>query len=1019
VVGPNGSGKSLLAAAISAVFSTDDGLASSCEDLRAAGVERIEVFYTLRGAPAHLLCDTAAAERRIEWEPVPPDAQQPPALLPRNGGVHESPSDLPSFDLGELFQLVHVVRSGRPAISADAPLTDAVIRAVCAPLRRELSGWRSREADLCGTAEKTGRLAVARRTVDAAEEEFARVKRLWDRAEEAKTRQQALAVRALELDAHGKVAALEIEELTRMHSLASRAARLEDWMNELAHESSEVESLRHRHEELQSRLDVLDERFRGTPDTLPELAQRHAAARARERQLNDQLTEIRSAKENAQAELDQLERELDEVGQPRDAVSFDADADREREAIGEALGALLRRRIDLVRLREGIEHQAEEFAPFAALDDETRTALDRLANGDGTGSEHLARPLVDHQAVAQREKRVRDVLSVLRERYAGYESFGPGTPELLRELHDLRRVRHTLEMDVLMTRKRRSALQRQAHPLRSILWGVAAGAVGFAAGTALAGWDIGLFAGVACSGLALLAVKFLHRGVDVEMESAHAAEEMILHRLTETRDAISHLERALGPLAPLAALDEALSRFMQYRRLREELDVLTTSAQSEGESQQAGTGDGWSALRTRLPGPLSDLTRRELVLQYERFQEFEAQSEDLARQWQEFGNGGAQAEEIRRLEDHVRRLETERAQREEEARGLAEADGLRRTMLMDRATELQDQVSDDSAETRIERDIRDVREMIVRIEHESGGLLGRAEGETVDAEWREAASLREQLRQVRSAISQHQTSDELRARELLLADEAALVKAKLEALDPLYGLSGNGADHAVKYGAQLEAAREMVEENQRLLADVQRELDGLDVQSFTVPLAQERSLEDLQREIAAARERLENSERDLQTTRELIASIEAELEETMPTTRVDLAAAVDRHVRVLSDDRFHSLSLSQGRWAVESAEATVRPLTTLSDGMQDLIWLAVRLAVFETVRHCDTSPVIWDEALARLDDHHLERIRQAVVHLATSRQVILLTRQADLQKWGACVHLIEVTPPVNAALRTD
>jgi DNA repair exonuclease SbcCD ATPase subunit len=996
VTGPNGSGKSLIAAAISVAIGDD----RPWESLVGAGVEQVVLTGLEDGRLARIVCNVAARRRDIVWEDAPQeylDGLKDRAKR-RQEGLKGDRSGLSVLAVADLFRLVNVCRSGQLGVPRLETLQRAVLSVVKGPLEGEMSGWEARRGDLSGPAGDGGRVGAARAGLEEAEREAAGVEEMWGRLERLRAQQQDLTERLSEVRMNGDILMAEVEELNKLCALADRAARLEAWIEEIRQESREVQKLRERHAELQSRLDKIEERFRGAPDHLTDLLHNYEAARARERAVSMRLVELRAERARRQAELESLRNEA-AVSHPSwedDAVRQQDQLRGEIESVNGELTELLRARIELVRQREGIQQQmARDFAPLAALDGAERARLETVLAREETLSP-LTEPARE-AAAKERASRIASLQAALREQFAGFERLRPSAPELLREYHDARRVLRTLCGDLDGLRNRIAMLRRKTHPRQSIIGSAGAGVAGFAATAALSSWDIGIFAALTISGLTLLVFRYIHRGVEMEIESAGAAETMIQRRVEETRAAKSRLEKSLGPLAGPTEPDAELRRFQEYVRLREQLAELESEPAREPEPpERARVAD--------LPAGLSEIPLPVLRRLFDTYGELEARQATLENEWRDFEAGGAQAERIRRLEE---RLENLRARHSallaalQTRRGEHEA---RRAEVSARIAELES-APDGEEIARVEAELAEIRNAMAAIEAESGGVLRESTADALSAEWDERETLRARLRETRMQLSAKQTQDELRARQALLAEEMAEMRQKLGALDPLYLLEGTAADYTAKYAGQLRAARSNLSENDERFKDFQRQLETVGTDDLLAVLNNERPLAELQSVAAECRERLESLERDLMTTRELIALISDEIAEKEATLAADLSAALDRWLRVLTDEGSLAMEEREGTWFVDCAEGGPRKLEALSDGTRDLIAIAIRLAVLEVVGDADSNPVIWDEALWRLDEKNLARVREPLQKLAAARQVILFTRFSGLESWGTPLRL--------------
>ncbi|MCK4547411.1 MAG: hypothetical protein KAW17_08210, partial [Candidatus Eisenbacteria sp.] len=79
-------------------------------------------------------------------------------------------------------------------------------------------------------------------------------------------------------------------------------------------------------------------------------------------------------------------------------------------------------------------------------------------------------------------------------------------------------------------------------------------------------------------------------------------------------------------------------------------------------------------------------------------------------------------------------------------------------------------------------------------------------------------------------------------------------------------------------------------------------------------------------------------------------------------------------------------------------------LEQLSRGAQDQLDLSIRLAVAEMISGDVRIPFIFDDPFLTFDKERLKILREALVELSKSRQVILLTHREELSGWGKAVE---------------
>jgi hypothetical protein len=90
---------------------------------------------------------------------------------------------------------------------------------------------------------------------------------------------------------------------------------------------------------------------------------------------------------------------------------------------------------------------------------------------------------------------------------------------------------------------------------------------------------------------------------------------------------------------------------------------------------------------------------------------------------------------------------------------------------------------------------------------------------------------------------------------------------------------------------------------------------------------------------------------------------------------------------------------------VEEGGAELEP-KRLSQGAQDQLALATRLAVADMVSDNLPLPLVLDDPFLNCDDERLARIEEALREVALSRQVILLSHDSSFLSWGEPVRLL-------------
>lgn len=1007
VIGSNGSGKSLAVTGLLAVLAQEEERVKWMELLRDGGLDRIELSWKAGREIIHLVRDLRGEHNDVRRELLPDSVtgnnnhsaaytSEPTDLLPGR-------ADFPAA--GPLFSRIHVVLAGALAVPAGETLREAILQTVCRVSESELAGWMAREQLLAGTAEAAGSLAAAQSETESAAGELQRVESLWAQLDLERERHQELEDELQRIDRNRRVHAAELAEFDRICTLAERARCLETWLREIETEEKNVSALREQHRTLQTRLDVLEEKFRRAPERFPELLDEYAACRARQSELENQFAATAHNREDQQARLRELTVSLDSLTPPPDATEALESAREEAARLNGELTDLLRQRIELVRRREGAhQRRHQEYAPFLELSEESRQALERLTQLDPAELSESPSPPPDAR-LRERQTRAEDIRALLKEKFAGYENIPATAADRIKVLHQVRSASLTHAADLASVTARREELSGKIRPWVAAVGATATGALGFAAGTYFSAWDVGIVAALAASGLALLGLRARQRRAEADLESAAQAEAMLRKRIAAAAEQTARLEQELDPLSRLKTLDGALARLSEYHRYRAELDGLAFDEERSTAARAALPSAELVEIRRHLPAELSDTPLPIVRRLYESFREAESAIRELDSEWAHYHDGGSRALEIRELEDRVSHLSHRQSELADAFRRERETYERRRAELAAEIAPLQNALARDDQD-RLIHELKATRARAAELDAQTSGLLESSDDpELVQTEWRERDTLRVTLRDVRNRLSAFPTHDELRSRQSLLHEEFSEARQKLGARDPLYLHQGSPADYAAKYHAQRRAVQQTIDECDEQEASIRRELDSLDVQARVTALSHEPALDDLRRAVAEREARVEEIGRDLNTTRHLIASIRAERDETVRRLGDDLPAILDRTAAELSDGKFRGVRSQSGEWHAETSDGKTRRLALQSDGTQDLLYLAIRIGILRALSGLDAHPVVWDEPLWRLDEAHLSRVRVALTALCADRQVILLTRQSALEEWGEAVRI--------------
>ncbi|MGI6649207.1 MAG: AAA family ATPase [Bacillota bacterium] len=165
--------------------------------------------------------------------------------------------------------------------------------------------------------------------------------------------------------------------------------------------------------------------------------------------------------------------------------------------------------------------------------------------------------------------------------------------------------------------------------------------------------------------------------------------------------------------------------------------------------------------------------------------------------------------------------------------------------------------------------------------------------------------------------------------------------------------------------------------------------------------------------IAAARERIAELDQEcarLQLEAEALAMAHQELatarDHFNSTHRERLAAAASNYFQtmtqnvgrqVILDEEFKVCVLESDEQRVEVAQ--------LSQGAQDQLQIALRLAIADLLAGDYQLPLVFDDPFLNFDRERLAELRGTLTRLAEERQILVLSHQEDYREWGRPIKL--------------
>lgn len=151
--------------------------------------------------------------------------------------------------------------------------------------------------------------------------------------------------------------------------------------------------------------------------------------------------------------------------------------------------------------------------------------------------------------------------------------------------------------------------------------------------------------------------------------------------------------------------------------------------------------------------------------------------------------------------------------------------------------------------------------------------------------------------------------------------------------------------------------------------------------------------EQLQRQLALARQRLSELERTNKAIGYAQSALESALQELQRRFAPDITRRAGHFLGRLTGGVYDRISIGEDLsvLAARDSETTLRTAAWRSEGTGDQMYLALRLAVWEVLS--PDSPLILDDALVRFDQTRMERAMDLLTELGEKRQILLFSCQ--------------------------
>jgi len=978
VAGGNGSGKSLLCAA-TRVAALPESSGALLESLKAAGLHEVALLGMHGLNQSEWTIDLGTGAIRLN--------------SPSNGN---SPIEIPFGILGGAgLRTPHFVVNGDWPLPCETEIEWAA-RMICRPLEIESAAWRFRQSALeqglnGRPSRETLRLAVA-----ALEEKMNTARASREEHERIETRATELNGQIADAELARQIAAVEENELVSKVELAERVVHLESWARELAESWNAAEGTRERFAALQERLEYLQPLTRNVPEHGAELAEEFLRLDAERAALSKKAEDQQGRIESLQRKNEDIAAQIAELSARdpgADASDRESELAQQIEQTEREYTELSRRRIDLLRHRDGLEQQRNErFRDLAGLSRSEWSELEKYLKSDTGATEG------SEAEMARLRGELDDLNARLTRDFGGYDQFGTTARDKIDQLFNARDTASVREAELIQLRHRLSALNERpsGSALKGVLSVVGAAAAGIPVGMAL-GTDIGFFAAVIGGGLGF--------GIGKAVSPTHdkSQHDEMLRRLEalepqqyEHVARLEALEKELGPLATFLTREGATEHLREYQKLVERkrsLDGSLSKAAAQAEQSKA-------------PALLRRIERDEMQRSVEEFKSLEAQIADAQKNWSDFETAAGDPARLAGLQSALEQLRGELQSIQQNRVGEAER---MRTHL----AELTEESQRCEAELRHSEDVSHLHEQIAVLVNrmaEIDALAGRNfssfGAEEVVAALNERAALQAELRDLKQRLSSDHSPQEFALRTRVIEDELRQLTERLQEIDPLFATLDSRTEGLDKYREQMQRLFQNATDNEQRTRELHAELADLNLDEHRERFAALQPEHELVAERDEAQARLDELERSIHAARSMSDALAAELEELREHARDRVLGTIQTTVFDAIGERFAGVEWSGAEWRVVLEDGQRRGLHTLSRGTAELVTLCINAGLLTASAEGELCPVMWDDVLAQLDDHHLDIARSIIEKLARSRQVILLTRDARMRAWGKPVEVL-------------
>lgn len=303
----------------------------------------------------------------------------------------------------------------------------------------------------------------------------------------------------------------------------------------------------------------------------------------------------------------------------------------------------------------------------------------------------------------------------------------------------------------------------------------------------------------------------------------------------------------------------------------------------------------------------------------------------------------------------------------------------------------------------LRRRLAELRERHAAVLHAAGDDVGVARQRWADYQRRMAAATMMEKELAGVLAGQGVASDEdLHTRSLQAANAAVDVQRRLEELASEHPwLPGPDEEvAALDVRTKLRELTERRDELQRRRAADEERMLKLREQLADLSGRNVVNVAEAEQELAELEERRSRLALEADVVALAYSELRQAAEDFQQTHRERLARAAGDYLRRFTGRARTVVLDEQFRVQVQDPDGPLHGASQLSQGAQDQLYLALRLAIADLVADDVALPLLLDDPFVNCDDERLSRIRDALHSLGGGRQVVLFSHRDVFLEWG-------------------